>query len=449
MNIAIVFFLESLLLVIISAFMFIITIISFLYQQNDFLPLLFSAIITFVVGGTFFLFLRKKFDSNKMGAREGFAVVTFGWILAAIFGGLPYIFYGHMFYEPGLITGFTDAFFESMSGFTTTGSTIMPDITIYPKAILLWRATTHWLGGMGIIVLALAVLPKLGVSGYRLFKAEVPGPIADKISPKLSDTAKYLWFVYMGITVLEVILLLFGGVDLYHAVTHAFATMATGGFSTFNESVGGFNSAYVDGVITVFMFLAGTNFALHFSFITGKFLIHLKDNEFKVYTAIIVICITLLMFWNNGVYENIWDGLRYNAFQVISIMTTTGFGTFDFELWPAQSQILLIILMFIGGCAGSTGGGIKVLRILLLFKFVKNEIYKFIYPKRVGFVRYGKTVINENIMNTIMGFFVIYIGIFITALIIVMTLIESDNQWDRIITAFAGVTATMNNIGPG
>lgn len=449
MSLIIVFFVESILLMILSGFMFLITGISLLYAESDLFPLLFAASTTFLVGLITYLSLRKKVNIRNMGAREGFGIVTFGWVLAAVFGGLPYLYHGLMNPDAGFIVEFTDAFFESMSGFTTTGSTIIKDIEIFPHGLLLWRATTHWLGGMGIIVLALAILPKLGVSGYKLFKAEVPGPLPDKISPKLSDTAKLLWFVYMGITILEVIFLLFGGMTLYEAVTHAFATMATGGFSTLNASVGGFDSAYIEWVVTVFMFLAGANFALHFSFITGKLTAHFKDSEFRLYVVIITIAIILLMFWTRGVYENFGDAVRYNAFQVISIMTTTGFGSFDFELWSAQAQILLVILMFLGGCAGSTGGGVKILRVLILFKFAKYELQKFIYPKRVQFVRYGDTVIPDDTLKSITAFLIIYLIIFIVSVIIAATFIEAKTDHETLITAISAVAATLNNIGPG
>jgi trk system potassium uptake protein len=449
MNLIVVFFLEGFLLMILSGFMLIASIVSFIYGQNDFLPLLYSTLITFTSGLTLYLTLRKKVNVKNIDMREGFGVVSFGWMLAALFGCLPYLIHGQMFPDAGYISNFTDAFFESMSGFTTTGSTILPNIEIFPHGILLWRATTHWLGGMGIIVLAIAILPKLGISGYRLFKAEVPGPVPDKISSKVSDTAKRLWLVYMGITLLEVIMLMLGGVDWHGAVTHAFATMATGGFSPFNASVGGYDSAYVEWVITFFMFLAGANFALHFSFITGHFLAHLKDAEFKVYAGTIIVAVTLTMFWNSGIYEGFWDALRYNSFQVVSIMTTTGFGTFDFEVWPAASQMLLVLLMFIGGSAGSTGGGIKVVRLYLMMKFGKNELYKFVYPRRMRFVRYGKTVIEENTLRSITGFIMIYLFIFVVAVMIVSTMIDSGNTMENIITAFTGVAATLNNIGPG
>lgn len=451
MNFRIVLFIESILMMILSGFMFIITIISFFYGENDFYPLLISTSITFFSGLITFLLLRKRVNVNAMGEREGFSVVTFGWIFSAIFGALPYLIHGLMFPDGGFIMNFTDAFFEAMSGFTTTGSTILNDIEIFPHGLLLWRATTHWLGGMGIIVLALAILPKLGVSGYKMFKAEVPGPIPDKLTPKVSDTAKYLWFVYMGITLLEVIFLMFGGMNWFEAVTHSFATMATGGFSTLNGSVGGFHSAYIEWVVIVFMFLAGANFALHFSFITGNFVSHIKDSEFRLYAFIIVLSTGLITLWTRSLagYQSIGEAIRHNTFQVVSIMTTTGFGTFDFELWPAQAQFLLVVLMFLGGCAGSTGGGVKILRIFLLFKFAKNELYKFIYPKRVRFIRYGKAVIPDKTVKSITSFFVIYISIFIIAVITTATLIRGDSAYESILTALSGCAATLNNIGPG
>ncbi|PLX89921.1 MAG: potassium transporter, partial [Desulfuromonas sp.] len=329
-----------------------------LYHGDGAVPALFlSSLVSAACGGVLYHFCRSRRD---LALRDGFAVVTFGWTLFALFGALPFVFSGAI---PSLI----DAFFETMSGFTTTGSTILTDIEALPKSLLLWRSMTQWLGGMGIIVLSLAILPMLGVGGMQLFKAEVPGPTADRLKPRIQDTAKLLWGVYVLLTVAETILLMVAGMSFFDAANHAFTTMATGGFSTRNASVAGFESAAIDWIITLFMFLAGVNFSLHYLALRGRVMDYLRNEEFRFYLTLILAGTVLITLFNlPSTYPSLLDNLRYSAFQVVSIMTTTGFGTADYELWPVLCQYLLIFSMFIGGCAGSTGGGMKVARIMLL-----------------------------------------------------------------------------------
>jgi len=407
---------------------------SLYYQSGDHWALLLSAAITAVVGFTIY----RMTDINRsLRSREGFAIVTFGWIGFSLFGCLPYIF-------TGAIPSFTDAFFETISGFTTTGATILTDVEALPHGLLFWRSLTHWLGGMGIIVLSLAILPFLGVGGMQLFKAEVPGPVADKLTPRITETAKILWGVYMLLSAAETILLMFGGMTLFDALCHTFGTMATGGYSTRNASVGAYNSAYIDYIIVFFMFLAGANFSLHYRFLRGQWQTYWRDREFLVYFGIVAVAtlcivIDLLISQNNSMA----DAVRSALFQVVSIQTTTGYGTADYEQWTPSSQYILWILMFIGGCAGSTGGGMKVMRLHLLFKFSLTEFTRLLHPNAVVPVRMRKVAIPRDVITNILGFFVLYIFVFAFG-VFILTLLGVD-----ILTALGASIATLANIGPG
>jgi len=406
-----------------------------LYFSDGAIPaLLLSALLTLVAGALMFFNCR---SDRELSLREGFAVVSFGWLLFSIFGALPFLF-------SGTIPGIIDAIFETMSGFTTTGATILTSIEGLPESILLWRALTHWLGGMGIIVLSLAILPMLGVGGMQLFKAEVPGPTADRLKPRIQDTAKLLWGVYVLLTAVETLLLMLGGMNFYEALCHAFATLATGGFSTRNASVGGDQSAYIDWVITLFMFLAGVNFSLHYHALRGRVREYWQSEEFRCYLGITLGATLLLVVFNQGgVYHSLIDNLRYSAFQATSILTTTGFGTADYEQWPVFTQYLLALLMFVGGCAGSTGGGIKVARILLLFKHAHVQLFRLVHPRAVRLVKLGDLPVEKDVMQSILGFFALYMGIFVFA-----SFLMAASGLD-LISAGASVIATLGNIGPG
>ena len=407
---------------------------SWIYGDGAAGSFILSAIISAVCGGLLFGLFRSETD---LSVREGFAVVTFGWTLFALFGALPFVF-------SGAIPSYLDAFFETMSGFTTTGSTILIDIEAMPKSLLLWRSLTQWLGGMGIIVLSLAILPMLGVGGMQLFKAEVPGPTADRLKPRIQDTAKLLWGVYVLLTGAEILLLMAGGMTFFDGINHAFTTMATGGFSTRNASVAAFDRAYLDWVITFFMFLAGVNFSLHYLALRGKIGDFIRNEEFLFYTSLLMVGTILIVLLNMGsVYPDVLDNLRFSAFQVVSIMTTTGFGTADYELWPVLCQYLLIFSMFIGGCAGSTGGGMKVARILLLFKHAQVQVFRLIHPRAVRLVKLGERPVDKEVMQSILGFFALYLGVFVAASFI-MAGIGMDLP-----SAGASVIATLSNIGPG
>ncbi|MEA4881529.1 MAG: potassium transporter TrkG [Synergistaceae bacterium] len=380
----------------------------------------------------------RKSDYDDLGIQDGFAVVTLSWVIASVVGALPYYLYG-------TVPTFTDAFFEAISGFTTTGASVITVIEANPRGILFWRDLTHWLGGMGIIVLSLAILPFIGVGGMQLYKAEVPGPIPEKMTPRIQQTALYLWGVYVLLSAVQTALLFFGGMNLFESLTHTFGTMATGGFSPLNKSVGQYNSPYFDWVITLFMFLAGANFVLHYRFLLGRFGAFFRDEEFRVYTGIVLFStatVTAVLLLSDT-YGTFAEALRYGAFQVVSIITTTGFVTADYELWPAYTQFLLLLLMFVGACAGSTGGGIKNLRLMVLARHIRAEIGTILHPRAVLHVRVGGKVVGRDIIASVTSFFVLYIAVF-TGGTLFMTALDLD-----LLTSMSAVAATLGNIGPG
>ncbi|PKN32705.1 MAG: potassium transporter [Deltaproteobacteria bacterium HGW-Deltaproteobacteria-19] len=369
--------------------------------------------------------------------RDGVAIVTGGWMLAGLVATLPYLL-------TGVIPDFTDAYFECVSGFTTTGSSIFGTVEGLPKGVLFWRSLTQWFGGMGIIVLSIAILPFLGIGGMQLYKAETPSPVVDKLTPRISDTAKVLWKVYVLLTLVQIILLLFGGMSLFDAVCHAFTTMPTGGFSTKNASIAAYDSLYIEIVVTVFMILAGMNFALHYRLLRGDFRSVRKDPEIRVYLLIFGV-LTFLVAANlyGRTYPSAPEALRYASFQVASILTTTGFATADFEQWPAFSQIVLLLCMFLGSMAGSTGGGIKTLRLLLLAKHAYLEVVRVIHPHAMTIVKLGPTPVSQSVLRSVWGFFILFMGIYVLA-----TLIMSALGVD-FMTAVSSVATCLGNVGPG
>ena len=435
LNIKSVLHVLSFLIIILTGMLLIPLGLSFYYNDGSSTGIIYSILTAITASGIVFKLTGVK---QELTIRDGLLIVASGWFVVALVGALPYYF-------SGAIPSFTDAFFESMSGFSTTGATILTNIEGLPKSLHLWRSLTHWIGGMGIIVLSLAILPMLGIGGMQLFKAEVPGPTADKLTPRVNQTAKILWMVYVGITATEIIFLMFGGMDLFDATCHSFATMATGGFSTKNASIASYNSAYIDYVITIFMFLAGANFALHYKFIIGKFNIHWKDFEFKAYLGInllIASIVTMSNYWN-GVYTSLADSFRYGIFQTVSLVTTTGFGTADYELWTPIAQMLLFLLFFIGGSAGSTGGGMKVIRICVVLRHGMIELKKLIHPKAIIPLRIGKRVITKDVTYSIMGFFILYMLIFVLVTIS-LTTFDID-----LLTSIGCAASCLGNIGPG
>ena len=397
--------------------------------------LVWSALVTAACGGSLLAALPRP--KRELKQREALAVVVLAWFVAGAFGALPFLWSGYF-------RSVTDAVFESASGFTTTGATILTSIETVPESLLFWRSLTHWLGGMGIIVLSLAILPMLGVGGMQLFKAEVPGPTADRLKPRIQDTAKLLWGVYVILTGIETALLMFGGMNFYEALCHSFATLATGGFSTRDASVAAYDSAYIEWVITFFMFAAGVNFSLHYQALRGRLREYFRNEEFLFYLTITLGATIGLILLNQGtVYDSLADNLRYSAFQASSILTTTGFGTADYEQWPVMAQYMLVFLMFVGGCAGSTGGGMKVARILLLFKHAHVQVFRLIHPRAVRLVKLGATPVKGEVMQSILGFFALFMGIFVVA-----SMLLAATGMD-LVSSGAAVIATLSNIGPG
>jgi trk system potassium uptake protein TrkH len=409
------------------------------YLDGTARPLALSMAITVLVGGSAFLIFRdRSHKASIMSHREGMAIVALGWFAAGAFGGLP-------FWLGGTFGSVVDCVFESLSGFSTTGSSVLADIEAVPRGLLFWRSLTHWLGGMGIIVLSLAILPFLGVGGMQLYKAEVPGPSPDKLKPRIKDTAMTLWKVYVLFSALEAVLLMFGGMDLFDALCHTFGTMATGGFSTRNASVAGFDSAYIDYVITVFMLIAGVNFSLHYLVLKWKPSAMLKDPEFRVFACMVLVFVVILTVTVlvSGSYDSPADAVRYTSFQVASILTTTGFATADYELWPGLAQAILLFCMFVGGCAGSTGGGMKVMRIMLLFKQSYQELFRLIHPRSVSHVKMGRTVVKDDVISGVWGFAFLWVGLLVLAAFVVAA------TGVDVVTSFAASLACIGNIGPG
>jgi trk system potassium uptake protein TrkH len=412
--------------------------VSLLYRDGDSLGIFLAAGLTVVFGLVSYRFTRFKGD---LSSREGFAIVTFAWTGAAVFGALPYLF-------TGTIQGFVPAVFESMSGFTTTGATVFSEIESLPHGILFWRAFTHWLGGMGIIVLAIAILPYLGVGGMQLFKAEVPGPTPERLRPRITQTAKLLWYVYLGMTVAQTLLLMLAGMDLFDASTHTFATLATGGFSTKNASVAYFESPYIHYIIILFMYLAGVNFALHFRAVTGH-LDYFKDHEWRFFTYLLLGATAALLVLNlaGGNYAftpaGVEAAFRDGLFQATAIGTTTGFVTADYELWVPAAQMIIFILFFTGGMAGSTGGGVKSVRVLLLLKQTGMELRKHLHPRAVLLARVGRRVVKQEVLANVLGFVILYVLLFMAGAM-VLALLGLD-----FLTALGASAATVGNIGPG
>ncbi|MGB9699421.1 MAG: TrkH family potassium uptake protein [Thermodesulfobacteriota bacterium] len=414
--------------------------VDLIYKENQSLGLIISIAITAASGLLMNLLCRGNNRGNnkrELSHREGFAIVAFAWLSATFFGSLPYLF-------TGSLNNFTDAWFETASGFTTTGSTILTDIEKHSHAILFWRSLTQWMGGMGIIVLSLAVLPFLGIGGMQLYKAEVPGPTADKLRPRISQTARILWEVYVLLSGVEVLLLFLGGMNLYEALCHTFSTMATGGFSPKNASIEFYRNPFIEYVITFFMFMAGVNFSLHYRTLKGNLRYLWQDEEFCFYISLTLVSTFIITFiiWNN-IPETFEKAFRLSIFQVVSILTTTGFCTADFEKWPISSQLLLLFLMFIGGCAGSTGGAIKCIRIYILLKQGFKELRQIIHPHAIIPVKLGGKIVSPDTLSGVWALFFLYIIIFVFASLF-LALLGLD-----FITSISAVAANLGNVGPG
>jgi trk system potassium uptake protein TrkH len=400
-------------------------------RESDFNAFIISSAIT-IASSSYLAFARQQ----KILAKGGFIIVSFVWIFS-LSSELPYVI-------SGAIPNFTNAFFETISGFTTTGSSVLNNIEELPHGILFWRSLTQWLGGMGIIVLSLAILPVFGIGGMQLYVAEVPGPTPDKISPRIRQTAKTLWIIYLGFTITETVLLWIGGMTFFDAVCHSLTTMATGGFSTKQASIAHWNSPFIQYVIVFFMFIAGTNFTLSYLALKGKFRLAFKDEEFRYYT-LFVLGFTFLIF--TGLYISTSLGVekafRNSLFQVVSIITTTGYATADYLTWQPILTILIFALFFFGGSAGSTGGGIKIMRIVLLLKNSYYELRRMLHPNAVIPVRFNKHTVDSKIITNVLAFFMLYFIIFAFSTI-VFTLIDPDME-----SSMGAVATCLGNIGPG
>ena len=373
---------------------------------------------------------------TKVRIKEAITIVTIGWIVVSIFGALP-------FYLSNILPNFADAFFETVSGLTTTGSTVIDNVEMLPRGILFWRSLLHWLGGMGILVLALAILPSIGVGAHQIFKAETTGPISDKVVPKLKDTAKILYIAYLGMTVLETVLLMFGGMSLYEALIHTFGTVGTGGFSTRNTSVGSFNSSYITMIIGIFMMLSGINFSLYYELFKGRFKHFFGNIELKAYLGIIAVATLLIAVNIYSIYGSVFKSLEHAFFQVSSIITTTGYSSVNYDLWPPFSKAILFFLMFVGGSAGSTGGSIKVIRIVILFMFVRREIKKLLHPRALIPIQLNNKMLSTDVVSGVTGFFFLYIALFAAG-----TILLSLEGIDFASAASASASS-IGNIGPG
>jgi trk system potassium uptake protein TrkH len=372
----------------------------------------------------------------QFSAVDGALLVFFTWILTSFLGAIPY----HL---SGYFDSFTDCVFESVSGFTTTGATILYDVENLPRSLLLWRGMTHWLGGMGIVVLTVALLPLLGIGGFQLLKAETPGPESDKVTPKITETAKILWIFYVALTALQTILLMFGGIDWFDAIIHSFSTMATGGFSTRNASVAAFQSPWMDWVCTIFMILAGFNFTLYFRLLKGKYQDFLHNTEAKVYMLIILISITIVTLNIFPQEASFGDALRKGSFHVASIITTTGFAAANHNFWPPLAQGILFFLMFIGGCSGSTAGGMKVIRHVILFKQSRNELSRMLYNRGIFSIQLNQKPAHKNLVYGVAGFVFFYL------MLILFTALMTALSGEDVFSSLNAALITVGNIGLG
>ena len=379
---------------------------------------------------------RKRPEHGQIYGKEGMVIVALAWILWSLFGAMPFTLSGY-------IPSYVDAFFETVSGFTTTGSSIIPDVEVLPHCLLFWRSFTHWIGGMGVLVFVLVVTSLDRKNSMHLMRAEVPGPEKDKLVPKAMSTARILYGMYLTLTVIEMVFLVIGGMNLFDSMIFSFGSAGTGGFSNYADSVAHFNSAYIDGVITVFCALFGVNFALFYFMILGDFKSILKNEELRTYILLIAGATAAIMLNIHSLYPTIGKSFRYAVFQVVTVITTTGYSTADFAQWPMFSKAVLMMLTVIGACASSTGGGIKVSRLLVGMKCVKREIVQLAHPKSVGIIRIGGKKVSSDVLRTIYIYFIAYVGILIGSVVLV-SLDNFDFE-----TTFSAVLTTLGNVGPG
>jgi trk system potassium uptake protein TrkH len=412
---------------------------SLIYRDGDLYIFVITACVTIVSGLILELVCKESQEVKELNRKEAFFIALLCWIAASMFGAIPY-FLMPIFSSP------IDAIFESISGYTTTGATILTDIESLPHGILFYRSFTQWLGGMGIIVLGIAILPKLSVGGVQLMGTESPGPIMEKITPKIAETAKKLWFVYIALSLILIVLLFLSDMPIFDSITTTFSTLSTGGFSVKNSGIQGYNSSLIEAILTLFMFLGGMNFLLHYYIFTGRFSKIVKNSELKFYAllAALFILVVSVDLWHSH-YPDYFEALRHSSFQVVSILTTTGFNSVDFNIWNEFSIFLLFILMFIGACAGSTSGSVKVLRILILIKsiFVK-EINHLIKPNAVLLVKVNNRTVPETVIANVTSFFLLYVLIFVISVLVILAVEDIS-----IMGALSACAATIGNVGPG
>ena len=408
------------------------TAVSLFYGENS-LPFLIPVVCLLVAACLLSL---AKPHTKTIYAKEGFSIVAFSWLLMSIFGALPFVLSGD-------IPSYIDALFETVSGFTTTGSTILKDVESLSQGMLFWRSFTHWVGGMGVLVFVMAIIPLNDDQGMHIMRAEVPGPSVGKLVPKLSSTAKILYVIYLGLTLLEIVFLLCGGMPVFDSIVTAFGTAGTGGFSVKNASIAAYGSAYLEYVIAIFMFLFGVNFQLFYLILLRKLKDVFRDEELRLYFGIVAVSIVIIAVNIYPLYQNAADCLRYSTFQVSSIITTTGFSTIDYNTWPELSRSILVVLSLIGASAGSTGGGLKVSRVLIFFKSIKFEITRMLHPRTVRAVKINGKTLDANTLHGVNGYFLIYVFILFFAFL----LVSLDGFSFE--TSFTSVVATFNNVGPG
>lgn len=434
MNFKLVFRITGRTLLVEAVCMLLPLLVALLYHESP-MPFVMTIAILLVVGGI----LSALPASNHFFAREGFFAVGLIWLLISAFGALPFWFSGYF-------PTYVDCLFEAASGFTTTGASILPVVENLPKGILFWRSFTHWLGGMGVLILTIALMPSLGSRTLHLMKAESPGPVVSKLVPKTSQSSKILYGIYCGLTAIQIICLKLTGMELYDCIVNSFATAGTGGFAVRNTSIGAYGNPAAEVVFTVFMLLFSVNFALYFLILCGKIRQAFRSDEFRFFLCVVgasILLITCNLWFTGGYFTNLWDTIRAAAFQVATIISTTGFSSVDFDLWPEFSRFLLVILMFIGACAGSTGGALKCSRVLVLFKCIRREINQVIHPRSVNVVKLDGKVLPEDTLRSILIFFAAYIFIVLTAGLV----LALDNF--SFGTTLTAVVACIGNIGPG
>lgn len=404
------------------------------YGEKAALPAFVVPMVASWILAAFFLLTRRRHKTN-LTTRSAFALVALAWCSASLFGSLP-------LYFSGAIPDVVDALFESVSGFTTTGATIVPSVEKLPRSINLWRCQTHWLGGMGIVALTVAILPMLGIGGFRLIKAETTGPQKGKLTPKIANTAKALWFIYFGMTVVQTSLLMAAGMDLVDALSHAFSSLGTGGFSSRDASVGAFQSPAIDWICTTFMGLASLNFALFFFLFTRQFRALRENSELKGFLLVVLVAVGLVTVAELGHYGSVLTSLRYAAFQVISILSTTGFATADYTTWAPLAQFVIFGVLFIGGCSGSTGGGFKVIRWIILQKACHNEVLRMLHPHGIFTLRINGKPMSDEIVHTVGAFLFVY------AMLVATTSLAGAIAGLDVLTSFTAALSMMGNVGP-